>query len=474
MCFGPAHRMGDGPAPGLRVRLAMAVAASFTLLLAVSAIVLYGVLRREWWAEVDRGLRQSAEAARSLFDSDLPDYGSPEATTVHIISELVFGDRTLVARDSTGRLIARSRPIGGLPVLPTSFDGTGPAPTTLEAAAGRFRAVSVSLPNGLSLVIAFPLTSLEDRLASLRLILGLGLVLSVVAGTGVAVMASRRALEPITTMATLADQVSEAIGRGNVPLPAIPGARERDEVGRLQQAFRALVDTLETARATERRAAADQRRFFADAAHELRTPVAILQNEIGVALNGPAVNINRTILARLATETQQLSQLVADLLLLARGESTADVAAHTVYLDDVASKAVHRAGQHPAAANRRIAVGQFDAARVRGDAALLERAILALIENALLHAAPSDIEVGVGVDEHRGAWVSVTDHGEAIPEDATSRIFERFVRLQRETPGSGLGLAIVRRIAELHGGTLGLTQSADPRTKVFTVRLPVV
>ncbi len=466
--------MGEYLVPGLRIRLAMAVAASFALLLAVAAVVLYGVLRREWWAEVDRGLRQSAEAARGLFNADLADYGSPEATTVHIVSELVFGDRVVVARDATGRVLAWSRPIGGLPeALPISFEGTGPAPTTLEAAAGRFRAVSVPLPNGLSLVIAFPLTPLEGRLASLRLILGLGLVLSVVAGTAVAMVASRRALEPITTVATLADQVSEAIGRGDAPLPAVPGARERDEVGRLQQAFHVLVDRLETALATERRATAGQRRFFADAAHELRTPVAILQNEIGVALNGPPANINRGTLARLAIETQQLSQLVADLLLLARGESVADVAAHTVYLDDVASKAVVRAGQHPAATNRRIGLGQFDAARVRGDAVLLERAILALIENALLHAGPSDIEVAVGVDDNGGAWVSVSDHGEAIPEEATGRIFERFVRLHHETSGSGLGLAIVRRIAELHGGTLALTQSADPRIKAFTVRLPV-
>ncbi len=459
---------------GLRVRLAVTVAASFGLLLALAASVLYGVLRREWWAEVDRALGQSAESTHGLFGADLADYGSPEATTVHIVSEMVFGDRTIVARDSNGRELARSRPIGGLPeVAPGSLGDVGAAPITLEAPAGRVRAVSVPLPEGLSVVVAFPLAPLEGRLARLRWILGLGLVQSVVVGAGVAMAASRRVLEPITAMATRADQVSDAIGQGTIPLPAIPGSSRRDEVGRLQQAFHALVARLETALAKERSAATDQRRFFADAAHELRTPVAILQNEIGIALSGPAVNINRDTLARLATETQQLSRLVADLLLLARGESAADIAAHTVYLDDVASKAVLRAGQHPAAANRRIAVGQFDAARVRGDATLLERAILGLIENALLHAAPSDVEVAVGVDQTGGAWVSVSDHGEAIPAEETGRIFERFVRLRHETPGSGLGLAIVRWIAELHGGTLALTQSVDPRTKAFTVRLPV-
>ena len=72
-----------------------------------------------------------------------------------------------------------------------------------------------------------------------------------------------------------------------------------------------------------------------------------------------------------------------------------------------------------------------------------------------------------------GAGVSVADQGEPIPEEATSRIFDRFVRIRRDTPGSGLGLAIVRWIADLHGGTLTLTRQASPMTKAFTSRLPV-
>ena len=70
-------------------------------------------------------------------------------------------------------------------------------------------------------------------------------------------------------------------------------------------------------------------------------------------------------------------------------------------------------------------------------------------------------------------WVSVADQGAAIPDEATNRIFDRLVRLRRDTPGSGLGLAIVRWIAELPGGTLTLTQQTNPMTKAFTIRLPV-
>lgn len=472
MCSGPGLRMAKFASSALRVRLAVTVAASFAILLALCAFVLYGVLRRAWRADVDRGLVQSVEAAQGLFATDLPEYGSPLATTVHIVSELVFGDRTVVALGPGGQQLARSRPVAGsLDIGTAALDRVGTRPITLAAAAGPVRAIAAPLRDGYSLVIAFPLAPLDTRLAHLRLTLALGFVISLAVGTGVAVLASGRALQPVTAMAVLADQISDAIAQGTTSHPAIPEGNRLDEVGRLQKAFSVLVTRLDSALAKERDAATNQRRFFADAAHELRTPVAILQHEIGIARSGPSA-VGPDTLGRLATEVQQLSQLVGDLLLLARGESAADVVAQTIFLDDVAGKAVLRAGRHPAAANRRIGVGQFDTVRVRGDATLLERALVALIENGLLHAAPSDIEVSVGADGAGGAWVSVVDHGDPIPADAVDRIFERFVRLRHDIPGSGLGLAIVRWIAELHGGTLTLTQTDNPVTKAFTIRLP--
>lgn len=464
--------MAEYPLTGLRIRLAMTVAASFATLLAVAAFLLYAVLRREWASEVDRGLLQSAEAAQGLFRLDAGEFGTTEATTIHIVSELVFGDRTVVALDPAGRRLAKSRAIAGSPdIWSLPLDRVSSRPTALTAPTGPVRAISVPLSEGYSLVIGFSLAPIEARLARLRWILGLGFVLTLFVGTAVAVLASRRALQPITAMAVLADQVRESFTQGNTAHPLIPETTRLDEVGRLQKAFGLLITRLDAALVKERETAVTQRRFFADAAHELRTPVAILQNEIGIALNGPDVAINRDTLARLGTEVEQLSQLVADLLLLARGEPFGDVAAQTVYLDDIAGKAVLRAGRHPAAAGRRIGLGQFDVAKVRGDATLLERAIVALIENGLLHAAPSDIEVAVGVDVGGRGWVSVTDHGEPIPVEATERIFERFVRLRPGSPGSGLGLAIVRWIAQLHGGSLELTQQSAPVSKTFTVRL---
>ncbi len=467
--------MAEYPLSGLRVRLAMTVAASFALLLAASAILLYVVLRREWAREVDLALSQSVEAAEGLFRSDVGEFGTTQATTIHIVGELVFGDRTVVALDPTGRRLVKSRPIAGTPdIWSLPLDAVSKRPTTLMAPSGPVRAISVPLAEGYSLVIGFSLVPIEVRLANLRWILGLGFVVTLAAGTAVAVLASRRALQPITSMAVLADQVRESFTQGHIPHPVIPETNRSDEVGRLQKAFGLLITRLDAALVKERETAVTQRRFFADAAHELRTPVAILQNEIGIALSGPAAGINRETLSRLDTEVQQLSQLVGDLLLLARGEPIADVVAQTVYLDDIAGKAVLRAGRHPAAAGRRIGLGQFDLTRVRGDATLLERAIVALIENGLLHAAPSDIEVAVGMDGAGGGWVSVTDPGEPIPADAAERIFERFVRLRPGSPGSGLGLAIVRWIAQLHGGTLELTQQTNPVRKTFTVRLPAV
>ena len=140
--------MASYPLRGLRVRLALAVALSSGLLLAVGATILYLVLERHWRAEVDRSLDHSVEAARALFSTELAEYGSPTGTVVHIISELVFGDRSIIALDSTGRRLAQSRPLEESPDLwrahlPSMADGH----------------VTVTTPQGRSRVGAAPLTA---------------------------------------------------------------------------------------------------------------------------------------------------------------------------------------------------------------------------------------------------------------------------------------------------------------------------
>ncbi|MBL8988543.1 MAG: HAMP domain-containing histidine kinase [Gemmatimonadetes bacterium] len=469
--------MASYPLRGLRVRLTVAVAATFALLLAVGAAALYAVLERHWRAEVDQTLDHSLGAARALFSSELAEYGTPQATVVHIVSELVFGDRSVVAVDPSGTRLAQSRPLEAAPDLwRVSLPSPNGGPITVMAPNGPSRVATTELAMGFQLAVGLTLVPMEERLRDLRAVLFLGVLASLAAGAAVALVVSRRVLTPVTAMAAMADRLREAVIRGEHPeLQPVPLPTERDEVGRLQTAFVALVSRLEAAIDQERNTAANQRRFFADAAHELRTPVAILRNEIDTARLEAASPTQVAVLERLGREAQHLGQLVGDLLLLARGETAEDLESTAViFLDDAASNAIVRASRLPAAAGRRIAVGRFDATPVRGDATLIERAVLALIENALLYAPGSDVEVSVGEGDgpRKTSWVRVTDWGPPIPDDAVERIFERFVRLRNDVPGSGLGLAIVRWVATIHGGTLRLEQEPAAGRKSFLLEMP--
>lgn len=469
--------MARYPLRGLRIRIAFAVAASYAFLLAFAAAFLFFALQRRWLADVDKTLATSASAAAALFSTELIEYGTPDATVVHIVSELVFGDRTIVALNAGGTRLARSRALADSPDLwNADLQALTEAPRTLSTPTGPARAIATHIAQGFRLAIGFPLGPVEDRLRSLRMTLFAGFLICFGLGTIVAMAMSRRALVPVIDLAREADRVSDAISSGTIPTLRVPSDITPDEVGRLQTAISLLVGRLEAAIGKEREVALDQRRFFGDAAHELRTPVAIIRNSIDTALQ-TALPTERPVLDALAREADHLGRLVGDLLLLARGETSTDLEhAGVVGLDDLTSKAIMRAGRHPAAANRRIVVGEFETAPVKGDPALLERAVLALIENALLHAAPSDVFVSVGADRTATpptAWIRVRDTAPPIPAEDRERIFERFVRLRQDTPGSGLGLAIVRWVATIHGGRLALIQREGEAGKTFEVTLPL-
>ncbi|MHB1330152.1 MAG: hypothetical protein ACYC2K_18285, partial [Gemmatimonadales bacterium] len=258
--------MASYPLRGLRVRLTVAVGASFSLLLAVSALLLYAALERHWREEVDSNLKHSSEGAYALFLADTEDNVTARATLVHVATELVYGDRSIVGLDPEGQIIAHSRSIEDTPeFFDTDLAAVDTVPVTLMTAEGPSRAMAVRLPDGFRLILGVSLAPIEERLWHLRLTLAAGFVLSVLVGTAVAFLVSGRALTPVIDVARTADRVSDALARGIVPDVALPAPAAPDEVGRLQVAFAALVRRLDTALGREREVAAHQRRFFADA-----------------------------------------------------------------------------------------------------------------------------------------------------------------------------------------------------------------
>jgi two-component system OmpR family sensor kinase len=222
--------------------------------------------------------------------------------------------------------------------------------------------------------------------------------------------------------------------------------------------------------AAERAVLEEQRRVLADAAHELRTPVAVLRSELDAArAAGGDPAALRTAVAACEREAAQLGHLVDDLLFLARTDALPPLARTRVFLDDIAQQAIGRLRRLPIAADRTITVDEFEATPVLGDPLLLERAMVVLLENALVHGGTGPIVLTAGPHDGQ-ARLTVRDHGPGIPPGQAEAIFERFHQVDASRQGAGLGLPIARWIAERHGGTLAV-ENASPGAR-FLLTIP--
>ncbi|OKI09295.1 two-component sensor histidine kinase [Streptomyces sp. CB02923] len=297
-----------------------------------------------------------------------------------------------------------------------------------------------------------PLAAEREAVGSVRtaMLIGLPCLLLVVAG--VTWLVTRRALRPV-----------EGIRREMAVITAstdlsrrVPEPGSRDEIDRLA---RTTNETLGALQASVER----QRRFVADASHELRSPIASLRTQLEVGIAHPEL-----LDAEGAVEdTVRLQNLAADLLLLARldaGERPADARIDLAAL--VREDVSQRVGDRIA-----VQVGELAGVEVAGSRSQLGRVLGNLLDNAQRHAE-GVVRASV-VCDGRWAVLRVEDDGPGVPPEERERIFERFVRLDdarsRDDGGAGLGLAIARDVAERHGGTLAVRAGS-----VFELRLPVV
>jgi heavy metal sensor kinase len=306
----------------------------------------------------------------------------------------------------------------------------------------------------------------------------LALLLSIIAGF----LLARRSLAPLDAIVTQTASITAASLDDRLPV-----VNPHDELGRLAQIINDLLGRVGDAFRT-------QRQFVADASHELRTPIAIIRGEADVTLRRAERTSQeyREALGVIHGESVRLSRIVDDLFLLTR----VDAAAHATRGDAVRREAVD-VGELVADATRsvrtladtqRVAVYSSThftevPARVRGDAQLLRRLLLNLLDNALKHA-PADSSITV--HQHRDGntlVLTVRDEGPGIPPTQRDRIFERFVHGVHEADridpaseasgvGAGLGLAIAQAIAHAHGGSITLLDASPGAT--FRVSLPLI
>ena len=279
-----------------------------------------------------------------------------------------------------------------------------------------------------------------------------------------------------------------AVGRGLLPLETMSRAvakRQPDAMAPLAETglpeeLRPLAGSLNALLARLDDALNAQRRFTADAAHELRTPLAALKLQVELAERAPDAAARASALAELERGVDRASHLVEQLLAMARLEPEA-LAKNFAACDLVAIAKEGIVARTALAAEKRIDLGLARAMSVpvRGDAASLSMLLANLLDNALRYT-PEGGRIDVAIDDDAGhAVLSVADTGPGIPMAEREQVFDRFhrganVADARDAGGSGLGLSIVKRIADAHRAVITLEDAADGRGLVVRVRFPAL
>ncbi|MEO8636087.1 MAG: ATP-binding protein [Gemmatimonadales bacterium] len=321
----------------------------------------------------------------------------------------------------------------------------------------------VGIAHGMHLLqVAAPLAPLDRTLRDFLL---LGLMLSLATVGGGFVVGWRIAGVALRPTAEITAQ-AEAIREGT-PTPTITAHADADEFARLVQVLNAMLGRLD-------RASAVQRRFTADASHELRGPLTALRGELDLALKRErSPEEYRATIARCREEVIRLTRVATDLLTLARNEAGLTPQDTTeVELRLVAERVVGRFGVVAAERGLRFSVSG-PATVVRGDPAMLERVVGNLVENAVKHS-PMGGAITLEISAEDAVRLTVHDQGPGVPIGDQPQLFNRFFRGEArhgDSHGTGLGLAIAKAAAEAHGGRLEFIGNAPGA--VFQLILPV-
>jgi heavy metal sensor kinase len=445
----------------IRLRLAVVSGALMAVLLAALGAFLYLRLESDLRQAVDAGLRSRAEVLVAGSASGRLPEGGGLAEADEAFAQLLAPDGRVL--DSTSGLA--SRPL----LTATAVDSvTGPGffdadvATLEEPVPARLLAV----PSGEGfMVVGVSVEDQREALGRLLVLLAAGGPVAVALASGVGWLVAGAALRPVERLRVEAEAVS-----GSEPGRRLPVPDTGDELAKLGRSLNRMLDRLEAAVDRERR-------FVGDASHELRTPLANLRAELDLALRRARTSEElAAALASAAEETERLTRLAEDLLVLARaGGGALPVRRASVNLSALVRSVVDRfAGR---ATERGVSLETVAGAGVQAsvDEDRLRQAVGNLIDNALRYS-PSGGAVTVELGRSDGILsIEVTDTGEGFDPAFLSRAFEPFSRADpsrsRGAGGAGLGLAIVRAVAEAHGGSVEAANRPDGGA-VVVLRIP--
>jgi len=414
----------------LRTRVAIAVGAVVFGTLAIVAAVVYPAVGANLRGKNDQALIQVAKQAPTI---------AAKLKQAGTVGQLVpFGATQLqILPDAT------TGPTNGFVGLTDHdvqvADGNA-GPYFHDEAYGRvdYRIYAMQFPGNPGTLVraALPVSDAASTQTALGWLLAALIPAGAIGAAVVARLAAGRVLRPVGRLTETVERI-RATGDLSAPIET-PG---QDEISRLGQAFAAMTAALNES-------VGAQRRLVADASHELRTPLTSLTTNLELLAERPDDPSAPALVAAALAEVGELRVLINDLVELARdGQASPHV--EDVRLDLVAERVAARAvGRAPGLACEL----DCQPTLVRGDPDALERAIGNLVDNALKWSPPDGcIRISAA-----GGTVEVSDDGPGIPADDLPYIFDRFYRSAnaRALPGSGLGLAIVRRVADMHDGTV--------------------
>jgi two-component system, OmpR family, sensor kinase len=345
---------------------------------------------------------------------------------------------------------------------------------------GRYRVVAApARQSGDIIITGMSMSNVDATMIRVLLIFAIVIVVAVVAATTAGIVIIRRALAPLRRVALTAGEVVDLpLDRGEVALPVRvleADANPRTEVGQLGSAVNRMLDHIAAALSARQASETRVRQFVADASHELRTPLTAIRGYTELAQRmGDDSDAVAHAMERVRSETERMTHLVEDLLLLARLDSGRPLERESVDLSRVAVDAVSDA--HVAGPNHQWELDlPEEPVMVSGDAARLHQVVTNLLANARVHTGPGTVVTTRLASDTTHAVLSVVDNGPGIPARMQSEVFERFARgdtsRSRKGGSTGLGLAIVSAVVKAHHGTITL-DSAPGRTD-FTVRLPL-
>lgn len=318
---------------------------------------------------------------------------------------------------------------------------------------------------GYSVYVGYDLSTIIEVKHNIRriflIVLPFGIILSVLCGF----LVTQRSLKVIKQITETAASISSRNLGDRISV-----SRSEDEINNLIVTLNSMIDRLEKSFNLIQQ-------FSHDAAHEIRTPLTIIQGQIEELLGNGKAAIKPQKLESILEEVQYLSS-VSDKLLLIHTLDTSEIEYHftEIGLNDILSDILADASILSDVKQIGIETGKCDPARIKGNEELIVRLLWNLIDNAIKYSESGD-KIEVGLEQRKSqAVLTIADTGIGIPPGDLDKIFDRFYRVDksrsRKLGGSGLGLAICKWIAELHHGTIGVESEVGKGTR-FTVKIPL-